>query len=143
MDGTESLDNNALRRRITDLEEDLQNAEAAKVEAEMRAHKKAQHAHHVRFSFILYMCGPWYIFWVREGQRAQGSKRSRQLLRYVVMYSCSTLTILLQPLGRCQSRNLRTHRHSDLCRTRRARARLRLCSLRRLRVRRIHMPLHG
>jgi hypothetical protein len=53
MDGSESLTSNDMRQRIADLEEDLRNAQAAKVEAEKIAQKKAHHAHHVRFSFNL------------------------------------------------------------------------------------------
>lgn len=51
MDGSESLTSNDMRQRIADLEDDLRNAQAAKVEAEKNAHKKAHRAHHVRFSF--------------------------------------------------------------------------------------------
>jgi hypothetical protein len=47
MDGSESLTSNDLRQRIADLEQDLRNAQAAKVEAELNAHKKAHRAHHV------------------------------------------------------------------------------------------------
>jgi len=51
MDGSESLTSNDMRQRIANLEEELRNAQAAKVEAEKNARKKAHRAHHVRLSF--------------------------------------------------------------------------------------------
>ena len=48
MDGSELLDSDALRQRIMSLEQDLRDAQVAKVEAELQAHKKSRHAHHVR-----------------------------------------------------------------------------------------------
>ena len=52
MNSSESLDSNALRQRIAALEEDLRNAQVVKEDAELHAHKMAQHAHHVRHSFF-------------------------------------------------------------------------------------------
>jgi hypothetical protein len=51
MDGSESLTSNDMRQRIANLEEELRNAQAAKVEAEKNAREKAHRAHHVRLSF--------------------------------------------------------------------------------------------
>jgi len=58
MNSSESLDSNALRQRIAALEEDLRNAQVVKEDAELHAHKMAQHAHHVRHSFSALFTDP-------------------------------------------------------------------------------------
>jgi hypothetical protein len=55
MNDSDSLDSNALRQRIASLEEDLRDAQAAKIEAESQAHKKSQRAHHVRPILFLFV----------------------------------------------------------------------------------------
>jgi hypothetical protein len=57
MANLESVDQNVLRQRIADLEEDLRHAQAAKAEAELHAHKNAKRAHHVCPSYALHING--------------------------------------------------------------------------------------